>query len=74
MVAERVHAEELDELIPARIAAEMKGVTRRRILQYIAQNRLPARKVGPIFLIRRGDLDLVTPLRRGRPRKLHPCT
>jgi excisionase family DNA binding protein len=69
MVAERVYRDELDEMIPARTAAVLMGVSQRRILQYIADNRLPARRVGTMFLVRRGDLAHITYKRRGRPPK-----
>jgi excisionase family DNA binding protein len=69
MVAEGIPATDIDELMPVRMAAEMKGVSARRIHQYIEENRLPATRIGPIFLIRRSDLDQLTHKRRGRPPK-----
>ncbi|HZH92455.1 MAG TPA: helix-turn-helix domain-containing protein [Pyrinomonadaceae bacterium] len=50
-------------------AAEIKGVTRQRILQYINDGRLPAQKFADVYMIRRQDLDSVELKPPGRPRK-----
>ncbi|HYG09943.1 MAG TPA: helix-turn-helix domain-containing protein [Pyrinomonadaceae bacterium] len=50
-------------------AAEIKGVTRQRILQYINDGRLPAQKFADVYMIRRQDLDTVELKSPGRPRK-----
>ncbi len=50
-------------------AAEIKGVTRQRILQYINDGRLPAQKFADVYMIRRQDLDAVELKPPGRPRK-----
>ncbi|MCA1567208.1 MAG: helix-turn-helix domain-containing protein [Acidobacteria bacterium] len=49
-------------------AAEIKGVTRQRILQYINDGRLPAQKFADVYMIRRQDLDAVELKPPGRPR------
>ena len=50
-------------------AAEIKGVTRQRILQYINDGRLPAQKFADVYMIRRQDLDAVELKSPGRPPK-----
>jgi excisionase family DNA binding protein len=50
-------------------AAEIKGVTRQRILQYINDGRLPAQKFADVYMIRRKDLDAIELKAPGRPRK-----
>jgi excisionase family DNA binding protein len=50
-------------------AAEIKGVTRQRILQYINDGRLPAQKFADVYMIRRQDLDAVELKPAGRPPK-----
>ena len=50
-------------------AAEIMGVTRQRILQYINDGRLPARKFADVYMIRRQDLDAVELKSPGRPAK-----
>ena len=57
------------DLLSTSGAARALGVSRRRVLQLIADRRLPARMVGSIFLIRPGDLARVADRRPGRPRK-----
>lgn len=59
----------LDEFIPTRDAADLLGVTPRRVLQLIEESRLPAIKVGPIFLMRRSDVARLPGRPPGRPRK-----
>lgn len=50
-------------------AAEIKGITRQRILQYINDGRLPAQKFADVYMIRRQDLDTIELKSPGRPRK-----
>jgi excisionase family DNA binding protein len=50
-------------------AAEIKGVTRQRILQYINDGRLPAQKFADVYMIRRQDLDAIELKSPGRPPK-----
>jgi hypothetical protein len=50
-------------------AAEIKGVTRQRILQYSNDGRLPAQKFADVYMIRRRDLDAVELKSPGRPPK-----
>lgn len=38
-------------------AAQLIGCSRQAVLHAIGRNRLPARKVGPIWMITRSDLD-----------------
>lgn len=59
----------LDQFIPTRDAAALLGITPRRVLQLIEKERLPATKVGPIFLMRRSDVARLTHRPPGRPRK-----
>jgi excisionase family DNA binding protein len=58
-----------DDYISVNEAAEIKGVTRQRILQYINDGRLPARKFADVYMIRRQDLDAVELKSPGRPPK-----
>ena len=51
-------------------AAEIMGVTRQRILQYINDGRLPAQKFADVYMIRRQDLDAVELKSPGRPPKV----
>lgn len=51
-------------------AAEIKGVSRQRILQYINDGRLPAQKFADVYMIRRQDLDAVELKSPGRPPKV----
>jgi excisionase family DNA binding protein len=51
-------------------AAEIKGVTRQRILQYINDGRLPAQKFADVYMIRREDLEAVELKSPGRPPKV----
>lgn len=61
-----------NNLISASQAAEILGVSKRRVLAMInAENperRLPAVKVGNSYVIRPADLDRVRERRAGRPR------
>ena len=57
------------EFVSVNEAAEIKGVTRQRILQYINDGRLPAQKFADVYMIRRQDLDAVKLKSPGRPPK-----
>jgi excisionase family DNA binding protein len=57
------------DFISVNEAAEIKGVTRQRILQYINDGRLPAQKFADVYMIRREDLDAVELKPPGRPPK-----
>lgn len=50
-------------------AAAAKGLSRQAILKAISTNRLPAKKYGEQYLIRRADLDAWTPAPRGPKRR-----
>ena len=50
-------------------AAGILGVTRQRVLQYIDEGKLPAQRIGPIYVVRRADLEPLKHVKRGRPRK-----
>lgn len=56
-----------DDLITALEAGAELGITPARVTVLINEGRLPAKKMGPIWTIRRGDLDLV----RDRPHGKH---
>lgn len=58
-----------DDHISVNEAAELKGVTRQRILQYINDGRLPAQKFADVYMIRRADLDKLELKSPGRPSK-----
>ena len=53
-------------------AAELLGVTRRRIVAMIASGRLPVERIGsgkqPVYLIAKGALKLVKDRKAGRPK------
>jgi len=49
--------------------AERLGVTRRRVLALITDERLPAQKFGRDYMIDEKDLKLVSDRKPGRPRK-----
>jgi len=57
------------DLVSVTEAAERLGVTRGRVAQLISSGRLPAAKVGHIFVIRVQDLKLVKDRPPGRPSK-----
>lgn len=50
-------------------AARQLKVTRNRVLDLIRFKRLPAKKIGGIWLIRSEDLRLVQDRKPGRPKK-----
>jgi excisionase family DNA binding protein len=57
-----------DDLLSTREAGIELGVTLSRVQVLIYEGRLPAKKVGQNWIIRRGDLELVRIRKPGRPR------
>jgi excisionase family DNA binding protein len=55
------------DVITAAEAAPLLGVTKGRVIQLIAEGKLPATRFGLQYAIRRGDLELVRHRKRGRP-------
>jgi excisionase family DNA binding protein len=55
------------ELLTTVEAARELGVSPVRVRALIAARRLPARKIGPVWTIARGDLARVAIRRPGRP-------
>jgi excisionase family DNA binding protein len=55
-------------------AADLLGVTPRRVQAMVAAGRLPAVRFGRAFAIRRADLALVVERRPGRPEKAATAT
>ena len=49
----------LENLIDVKTAAELLGLSRVRVLQFINSDRLPAQKIGGVFLIVESDLKLL---------------
>jgi excisionase family DNA binding protein len=56
-----------DDLLTTPQAAVELGITSTRVLVLIKEGRLPATRHGPMWAIRRADLDLV----RDRPHGVH---
>ena len=50
-------------------AAEILGVSRRRVIALIEQGRLTARKFGGVYAIARADLAAVRERKNGRPQQ-----
>jgi excisionase family DNA binding protein len=50
-------------------AAQILGITTRRVTALIQAHQLPAEKFGRDYLIRSNDLRLVAKRKAGRPRK-----
>ena len=48
-------------------AAPLLGVTKRRVIALIEAGRLPAEKIGNMYLIKPGDLKAVQDRKPGRP-------
>lgn len=59
----------MSDLLTVDQAAGELGVTSRRVRALIADERLPAQKVGRDWLIRSKDLDKVRDRKPGRPPK-----
>jgi excisionase family DNA binding protein len=57
------------KLLSVKQAAAALGVNRQRVQQLIESKRLPAEKVGAIYVIREIDLELVRERKVGRPPK-----
>jgi len=57
------------KLLSVKQASERLKVNRQRVLQLIAAQRLPAEKVGSVYVIRESDLKLVENRKAGRPQK-----
>ncbi len=55
------------EISTADVAREL-GVSQRRVRALIQAGRLPARRVGPVWLVEPADLERVRIRRPGRPR------
>lgn len=56
-------------LLTVTTAAARLGVSRQRVGLLVKQNRLPATRVGHVWLIRESDLRGFTAKANGRPRK-----
>lgn len=56
------------KLISVADAAQRLGITRGRVAQLIAAGRLPAVKVGRVFVINESDLKILENRKSGRPR------
>lgn len=50
-------------------AAELRGVSRRRITQLLAAGRIAGRKLGRDWMVDAASLAAWEPMERGRPRK-----
>ena len=53
-----------DEMVLSEVAREL-GVSHVSVWRFIQANRLPARKVGPIYVVKRSDLEAFKARRRG---------
>jgi excisionase family DNA binding protein len=58
---------EMNDLLGVPDAARELGLTPARVRDFIKDKRLPARKIGDHWIIRREDLALVAHRRPGRP-------
>jgi excisionase family DNA binding protein len=59
----------MEDLLTVSEAAKELGVSNRRVHALIAAERLPARKLGSYYVIKRKDMDLVRERTVGRPAK-----
>lgn len=50
-------------------AAELRGVSRRRITHLLASGRIAGRKLGRDWMVDAASLAAFEPMKRGRPRK-----
>jgi excisionase family DNA binding protein len=57
-----------EQLSTVQVAAEL-GISKVRVIVLINEGRIPATRIGNIWVIRRGDLDAVRHRPTGRPRK-----
>lgn len=58
-----------DEFVSVSEAADIRGVSRQRVLQWIEDGRLTAQKVGNSYIILKSALDTVVERKPGRPAK-----
>lgn len=65
-------SEKEENLISLTEAAEKLGLTRKRVFDFIKDERLPAQKIGTTYVIRESDLDLIKDRKPGRPPKDNP--
>jgi excisionase family DNA binding protein len=59
----------MDDMLSTPDAAAELGIGLRRVQVLIDNGRLPATKIGKVWIIRRADLELVRERPTGRPRK-----
>ena len=57
------------KILSVKQAAEVLGVSDRRVIALIAAKRLPAQRLGREWIIRSKDLELVKDRKPGRPPK-----
>jgi excisionase family DNA binding protein len=57
------------DFITSKEAAEILGISHRRVQELILNQRLPAQMYGGTYLIKKLDIDLVRERKRGRPKK-----
>jgi excisionase family DNA binding protein len=55
-----------DEVLTAREAADLLGVSRPTVVSYALGDRIPARRVGPYLVFRRTDIEAARDLRECR--------
>ena len=60
-----------EQLSTVQVAAEL-GISKVRVIVLINQGRIPATRIGNIWVIRRGDLEPVRNRPTGRPRTKKP--
>ena len=58
-----------DRLLSVAEAAELLGVSRWRVNQFIKENRLPAEKIGRSYVLKESNLEAVKERKTGRPPK-----
>ena len=63
---------EVPEYISTDQAANILGISKQRVYQYIEEQRLPAFRAGNIILLRKGAVEQFKPHITGRPRKKEP--
>jgi len=59
----------MEKLITTMEAAKALGVNHSRVLQFIYQKRLPAKKLGSIWTIKAKDLSKLSGRKTGRPKQ-----
>lgn len=65
-------SEETTDLISVTQAAERLGLSRKRVFEFIQDQRLPAVKVGSAYVIKTADLEFVKERTTGRPLSTNP--